>query len=303
MIYNTLKGLDNVLNDLYEIQDVARSTCGDEGYDSISDAIKAVQHAWNVCKNGMEQKGLKAIDQSRRAIKSGMSFQEAVRDFKQQGPWNDYYEMQLDWTVYIDGLADDGIITKKQRDNWGNPCTPSSFKKWLNSSIVIKSSEDKEDEDTVDEKMRSFINQIEKDFHCEVFDNFGKSSVYLKLNSEPDVIKKLDYKKSNGEYQVSGEPVDFITKEDIENELDALMSKKKFGLDKDTYEETVEYILSFFEEKYFPDSAKQAVADWYNDTVQFFPEMFEKGEKRKLASAAYLKKIRSSKLIKSSRRR
>ena len=72
MKYNTLSELDKVLNDLYEIQDVARSNCGDEGYDSITKAIRAVQEAWNVCKRGMEAKGLHPVTNARK-IKSGYS--------------------------------------------------------------------------------------------------------------------------------------------------------------------------------------------------------------------------------------
>ena len=72
MKHNTLSELGKVLNDLYEIQDVARSNCGDEGYDSITKAIRAVQEAWNVCKRGMEAKGLHPVTNARK-IKSGYS--------------------------------------------------------------------------------------------------------------------------------------------------------------------------------------------------------------------------------------
>lgn len=44
--------------------------------------------------------------------------------------WNDYWEMQLNWECYIDGLARDGQITEKQRNNWGNPTTPEKFRNW-----------------------------------------------------------------------------------------------------------------------------------------------------------------------------
>lgn len=89
----------------------------------------------------------------------------------------------------------------------------------------------------------------------------------------------------------------------VEDALDELMLKKHFGLDKDVYDETVKYIIEMFgEDSLKPSDAKAAVADWYNDTKQFFPEMFGKGEKRKIASAAYLKKIRSSRCIKSSKK-
>lgn len=70
---NTLMELENVINILWEIQDVARSNCGDEGYESISDAISSVQNAWRICKQGQENKlnNYNApIGNSRKAIKS-----------------------------------------------------------------------------------------------------------------------------------------------------------------------------------------------------------------------------------------
>lgn len=92
-------------------------------------------------------------------------------------------------------------------------------------------------------------------------------------------------------------------KPQVEEELDKWMSKKHFGLDKEVYDETVEYIISLFgEDNYAPKDVKEAVSSWYNDTLDSFPEMLKgKGDKRKIASAAYLKQIKSSHCIKSSR--
>lgn len=93
-------------------------------------------------------------------------------------------------------------------------------------------------------------------------------------------------------------------KPQVEEELDKWMSKKHFGLDKEVYDETVEYIISLFgEDNYAPKDVKEAVSSWYNDTLDSFPEMLKgKGDKRKIASAAYLKQIKSSHCIKSSRK-
>ena len=90
----------------------------------------------------------------------------------------------------------------------------------------------------------------------------------------------------------------------VEDELGRWMSKKHFGLDKDVYDETVEYIISLFgEDNYAPKDVKEAVSSWYNDTLDSFPEMLQgKGEKRKVASSAYLKQIKSSHCIKSSKK-
>lgn len=90
----------------------------------------------------------------------------------------------------------------------------------------------------------------------------------------------------------------------VQEELDKWMSKKHFGLDKEVYDETVEYIISLFgEENYAPRNVKEAVSSWYNDTLDSFPEMLQgKGDKRKIASTAYLKQIKSSHCIKLSKK-
>lgn len=38
--------------------------------------------------------------------------------------------MQFSWECYKDSLNRDGLITDRQRDHWGNPCTPEGFSKW-----------------------------------------------------------------------------------------------------------------------------------------------------------------------------
>ena len=114
-------------------------------------------------------------------------------------------------------------------------------------------------------------------------------------------VKKEDM--HGGFHKLSKEEHDKL-KPQVEEELDKWMSKKHFGLDKEVYDETVEYIISLFgEDNYAPKDVKEAVSSWYNDTLDSFPEMLKgKGEKRKIASAAYLKQIKSSHCIKSSRK-
>lgn len=65
-----------------------------------------------------------------KSVTSGLTFRQAVQDFKAAGQWNDYYEMQQDWEAYKDGLERDGMIPEKTRSTCGNPCTPEGFKKW-----------------------------------------------------------------------------------------------------------------------------------------------------------------------------
>lgn len=58
-----------------------------------------------------------------------MTKQEVVKYFAETNkPFNDYWEMQLAWTQFIDNLKMSDAITEKQRNNWGNPCTPETFK-------------------------------------------------------------------------------------------------------------------------------------------------------------------------------
>lgn len=91
------------------------------------------------------------------------------------------------------------------------------------------------------------------------------------------------------------------SKRELENELMNYLNTKGVHIDKDVWEETVDYILSFWDEQdYKPRDTYEAINDWYNDTKKFFPEMFGKG--RKVASARYLRWIKNHRLIKSSRR-
>lgn len=87
------------------------------------------------------------------------------------------------------------------------------------------------------------------------------------------------------------------SREEIEKALDKKLAQQKVKFATDMYDDTVDYILSFWdEEDYIPKDADDAVAQWYNDTKKHFPQ-----DLKKIASAAYRHWIRS-KLIKSSRR-
>ena len=62
-----------------------------------------------------------------------MTFKDAVRCFAEQNePFGDYWSMQQAWGFYVDILCRQGSITIKQSNNWGNPCTPETFKRWNN---------------------------------------------------------------------------------------------------------------------------------------------------------------------------
>lgn len=90
------------------------------------------------------------------------------------------------------------------------------------------------------------------------------------------------------------------SKRELENELMDYLNAKGVHIDKDVWDETVDYILSFWDEQdYKPRDTYEAINDWYNDTKKFFPEMFGKG--RKVASARYLRWIKNQRLIKSAK--
>ena len=90
------------------------------------------------------------------------------------------------------------------------------------------------------------------------------------------------------------------SKRELENELMDYLNTKGVHIDKDVWDETVDYILSFWDEQdYKPRDTYEAINDWYNDTKKFFPEMFGKG--RKVASARYLRWIKNQRLIKSAK--
>ena len=121
-----------------------------------------------------------------------------------------------------------------------------------------------------------------------------------KINSSKE--DKADEDGPHMKFKTLDEDTKFELREQIEDELEALLDKLNVKFTTDVWEETVQYILSFFEEDnaYNPKTAKQAVHEWYLDTKDDFPEMFD-SKKQKVASARYCKWIRSKRLIKSSK--
>lgn len=114
---------------------------------------------------------------------------------------------------------------------------------------------------------------------------------------------KADEDGPHMKFKTLDEDTKFRLREQIEDELEALLDKLHVKFTTDVWEETVQYILSFFEEDnaYNPRTAKQAVHEWYLDTKDDFPEMFD-NKKQKVASARYCEWIRSKRLIKSAKK-
>jgi len=60
-----------------------------------------------------------------------MTRPQGIQQFlKNNRQFGDYWEMQLAWTLFMDCLYLQRVITQRQRDIWGNPCTPETFKKF-----------------------------------------------------------------------------------------------------------------------------------------------------------------------------
>ena len=112
----------------------------------------------------------KTIESSRKSIESGMSYEQALAGFTSMGkPWGDYWSMQEDWAFYVDSLTRDGEVDYEEARWWDNPCTPETFKEWINSSKSIKSSDDimdvSDDEEPIEscvKRNRDSINTIYK---------------------------------------------------------------------------------------------------------------------------------------------
>lgn len=104
-----------------------------EGTDLTRKETNWLDNWWNGLANNILKLARKynvGITSTRKSVTSGLTFRQAVQDFKAAGQWNDYYEMQQDWESYKDGLERDGLISEKTRSTWGNPCTPETFKRW-----------------------------------------------------------------------------------------------------------------------------------------------------------------------------
>ena len=67
-----------------------------------------------------------------------MTYKEAKEMFIEiSRPFNDYYEMQLAWSCFVDGLCRDRTITLRQYNNWSNPCTIKTFKRFNDKLKVV----------------------------------------------------------------------------------------------------------------------------------------------------------------------
>lgn len=111
-----------------------------------------------------------------------------------------------------------------------------------------------------------------------------------KINSSNE--DKADENGPHMKFKELDPDYEFELREQIEDELEKLLNKLKVNFTTDVWEETVQYILSFFKEDNFynPKDAKQAVHEWYLETKEYFPDMFDT-KKQKLASARYVKWI------------
>ena len=125
-----------------------------------------------------------------------------------------------------------------------------------------------------------------------------KAAEELARYYEENVLEGLDNVQSAFKIVSGKRSVEYSkpSREELEKVLDDFLAQKKVKFDTDIYDDTVDYILTFWDEQDFkPKSVEEAVTDWYNDTKKHFPEDLKK------ISAAYHRWIKS-KLIRSSRR-
>lgn len=125
-----------------------------------------------------------------------------------------------------------------------------------------------------------------------------KAAEELARYYEEDVLEGLDNVQSAFKIVSGKHTVEYSkpSREELEKVLDDFLAQKKVKFATDIYDDTVDYILTFWDEQDFkPRSVEEAVTDWYNDTKKHFPEDLKK------ISAAYHRWIKS-KLIRSSRR-
>lgn len=129
-------------------------------------------------------------------------------------------------------------------------------------------------------------------------DERRKAAEELARYYEEDVLEGLDNVQSAFNIVSGKHTVEYSkpSREELEKVLDDFLAQKKVKFATDIYDDTVDYILTFWDEQDFkPRSVEEAVTDWYNDTKKHFPEDLKK------ISAAYHRWIKS-KLIRSSRR-
>ena len=126
-----------------------------------------------------------------------------------------------------------------------------------------------------------------------------KAAEKLARYYEENVLEGLDNVQSAFKIVSGKHTVEYSkpSREELEKALDKLLADKKVKFATDIYDDTVDYILTFWDEQDFrPRSVEEAVTDWYNDTKKHFPEDLKK------ISAAYHRWIKSKlNLIKSSK--
>lgn len=86
-----------------------------------------------------------------------------------------------------------------------------------------------------------------------------------------------------------------VTRQQVQDELDRVLEENKISLSNEVYKETVDYILTFWEDDFDdPKNVEKAVHEWYLDTKKNFPDVFTRGHKQRVASSLYLRYIKSS---------
>ena len=120
----------------------------------------------------------------------------------------------------------------------------------------------------------------------------GSMTMFNKATRNDTARQLANYYEEQVFYDLDVPVTSSATREEVEKELDRVLKKRKVKLADGVRDESVDYIMTFFDEpEYPPKNAQDAVSFWYNDTKDAFPEMFEKTGR--IASARYVRYIRS----------
>lgn len=131
-----------------------------------------------------------------------MTFRDAVNEFKSMygNSFGNYWEMQEAWMMYVDDLVRDGQVGQRQAYNWGNPCTPKTFRRWVGSSRRINS------------MARGYLKPVKSSTSVSGFDDWSSFLSYTEAHYLPllDKISEEGYQITRDDARLLGFLMDDI---------------------------------------------------------------------------------------------
>ena len=132
--------------------------------------------------------------------------------------------------------------------------------------------------------------RLEEKMREDIFADLDSTPIFDSLDNKPDEEDDFTFREwKPGEREK--------LKKEVETELDKQLEKVHARFTPDVYEETVDYILTMFIENnaYTPSNVKQAVHEWYLETKNYFPDMFE-SKPSKIMNSRYLGWLKSKRI-------